>query len=312
MNSEFDELLRDGMERFTAELRAPANLAARARRSRRQRLTLRTAASGVAAAAVAAVAFAAVPSTMAPVTVGSPTVRIAERHDLEYLQLTRANRDSAQLWIYRGQIRQQISSPSGRPIGVLVSDTVKAKNGHTRSVQTIVDYQYKEWARGRQAYSLSLQSLSCHPPTLDVPSSPSALPAWIRGVHRLIKCGVLKVAGTEQINGIPTIKLKTTTKVANSPTGTREMFWVKRSDYAPVRMVARAGTQSNLINISWLPPTKANVAMLRVHIPSGFRQVPLSKLSSQSSETCRVNSSHPHKKTCTHSSSAHSSSAHSG
>lgn len=302
MNSEFDDLLRDGMERFTSDLRAPANLAARARRSRRQRLTVRTAAGGVAAAAVAAVAFAIAPSTIAPVTVGNPTVKIAERHDIEYLQAVRAHRTSIQLWIYRNQTRQQVSSSSGRPIEVLITTTVKDKNGHTRDVETIVNYQHKEWARGQQAGSIIFHTLRCHPPVLDIPSSPSALPTWIRGLHRLIKCGVLAVAGTGQVNGIPTTKLRTTTSLANLPPGSHETIWVNRTDYAPVQLVLKSHALSNRVNLSWLRPTKANLALLRVHIPPGFRRVAFGKLSGTSSETCRVSSSHPHKQSCTHSS----------
>jgi hypothetical protein len=58
MNTDVEELLRDGMERYTAEVRAPAGLARAAGRLRRRRLAARAAvACGTAAAAAAAVIF---------------------------------------------------------------------------------------------------------------------------------------------------------------------------------------------------------------------------------------------------------------
>jgi hypothetical protein len=58
MNTDVEELLRDGMERYTAEVRAPAGLARAVGRRYRRRLAVRAAvACGTAAAAAAAVIF---------------------------------------------------------------------------------------------------------------------------------------------------------------------------------------------------------------------------------------------------------------
>ena len=56
MNTDVEELLREGMERFTAGVRAPAGLADTARRLHRRRLAVRAAvACGTAATTAAAV-----------------------------------------------------------------------------------------------------------------------------------------------------------------------------------------------------------------------------------------------------------------
>jgi hypothetical protein len=61
MNTDVEELLRDGMERFTAEVRAPAGLAGAAGRLHRRRVVARTAvACGTAAVTAAAVALVVV------------------------------------------------------------------------------------------------------------------------------------------------------------------------------------------------------------------------------------------------------------
>ncbi|HEY3905240.1 MAG TPA: hypothetical protein VGM14_15125 [Streptosporangiaceae bacterium] len=167
--------------------------------------------------------------------------------------------------------------------------------------RTIVDYGRKEWARGPGGFDLTTPTLSCHRDNLFLPQSPTALTSWIRGVHKLIKCGDLVVSGTAQVNGIQTIKLKTATSFAVSAGDMYSTLWVKRSDYAPVRMVTKFSNVTTRSDVSWLPPTKANVALLRVPIPPGFHRVKFSRLAGTSSESCSVSSSHPHKQTCTHS-----------
>lgn len=304
MNTEFDELLRDGMERFTSELRAPANLAARARQSRRQRLTVRTAASGVAAMTVAGITFAALPATTVPVQTGVARHSVPERFDIEHLRVSRIGKISLESWIYHQRLRL-LRETSGRPTEDAGGSVVKAKNGHHRTVTTIVDFRLKEWARGGAGFGLTTPTLKCHQRSLFIPESAGALPSWIRGVHRLIKCGDLVIAGTAQINGIQTIKLKASPSLLAPPFLTKTI-WVKRSDYVPVRTVetllaSKKHTATTQTDVSWLRPTRANLAMLRVPIPPGFRKVPFSKLNGYSSGSCHVSSSHSHKQTCTRS-----------
>jgi hypothetical protein len=304
MNTEFDELLRDGMARFTAELRAPANLVARASRKRRQRLTVRTAASGVAAMTAAGITFAALPATTAPLSTGIAQHSIPERFDLEHVKASSIDKTSTQAWIYHERLRV-LRATSGRPTEDVGSANVKAKNGHTRNVTTIVDYRRKEWARGRSGLGLTTSTLRCHPAAISLPESAGVLPGWIRGVHKLVKCGDLVVSGTAQINGIQTVKLTTSGSFLEPPIK-HATIWVKRSDYVPVRIVERLQSGTTRVDLSWLQPTKPNLAMLEVPIPASFRKVPFSQLDGRSSESgpsvsCSISSSHPHKQTCTHS-----------
>jgi hypothetical protein len=298
MNTEFDELLRDGMERFTADLRAPVNLAARASRHRKQRLTVRTAASGVAAMTVAGITFAALPATTAPVSTGITRHHpVTERLDLERIRVSQVDKIAVEAWVYQERLRV-LRTRSGHPTEDEGSITVKVKKGLSRSTTTIVDYPRKEWARGASDEYLITPTLYCHLPSIFIPYSAGALLGWIRGAHKLIKCGALIVSGTARINGIPTIKLETSASFVSPPIK-HATIWVKRSDYAPVRMVEDMTSGTVRTDVSWLPPTKANLAMLRVPIPPGFRKVPISQLAPTKSETCRSGSSHPHKQTCT-------------
>jgi hypothetical protein len=297
MNPDFDNLLRDGMERFTDDLRAPINLADRARRSRQQRLTLRTTAGGLAAAAVAAIAFAVLPSEPAPV-VGNSQPHVPERFDVEYLHLTMPKHEFERLWAYGSRVRAVYGS-SGRAIEDYGTTTSPMK-AHDRRVVTIVDYRHKIWARGKQRGYPAPHPISCHPASLTYPIGPSSLPAWIRGVHKLIKCGELVVTGSAEINGVPTIRLRTTISFETGP-GSKGTIWVKRTNFVPVRIEVGKGGSSWRMDLQWLRPTKPNRAQLRVPIPHGFHRVSINRLAGSSSETCQGSSSHPHKMVCKHS-----------
>ena len=76
MNTDVEELLREGMERFGQDLRMPAGIAARARgRLRRRRLQAVTGATVAVAAAVAIVSLTATPGARpAPVRLAAWTV----------------------------------------------------------------------------------------------------------------------------------------------------------------------------------------------------------------------------------------------
>jgi len=102
-----------------------------------------------------------------------------------------------------------------------------------------------------------------------------------------LRCGALRVAGHQVLDGVDAIKL-TVTFISGGP----EIIWVNPSTYLPIQMVghpeiylAVAGTGINgkpvkLIRLSevrteftWLPLTRASLAELTPPIPPGFRHV---------------------------------------
>jgi len=85
MNTDVEELLKDGMERFTAGVRAPAGLVQAVtadRRQRRRRLAIRGAAACGAAAATVAAVLAVSAGTSAPARTGGT---ITQARDVAYL-----------------------------------------------------------------------------------------------------------------------------------------------------------------------------------------------------------------------------------
>src|SRR5215472_12609186 len=145
MNANLEELLRDGMERFTADLRAPANLANQARRRRGQRLVFRTAASCAAAAiAVAAIAVGIVSARTAMNRPAGPV----ERSDVEYVRLTGPGQGRPEMiWSYGRMSRQLITSSSGRPLEDDGVSVLGSEHSRLTLIRTIVEFGSKTWAR---------------------------------------------------------------------------------------------------------------------------------------------------------------------
>ena len=71
-------------------------------------------------------------------------------------------------------------------------------------------------------------------------------------------------AGTETVQGVPAIKLTSTSKL----TSHQLTIDVSQDTFLPVRVVFG----DIEMDYRWLQPTAANLAKLAPHIPRGFRQ----------------------------------------
>jgi hypothetical protein len=160
MNSDVEVLLREGMERFTADLRAPAGLTRRVVRRRRRRLALRATgglATALTAGAVALVAVV-VPSaghggTGSAVLTADVVKRVdgaltaADPGDIAQMTVTTqrpalpggtATTTTSEEWSYGDQWRSVTNSPSGHP--------VDDEGFSTAAGYTLVSYLKREWA----------------------------------------------------------------------------------------------------------------------------------------------------------------------
>ena len=160
MNNDVESLLREGMERFTRDLRAPAGLTRHAAQRRRRRLALRTVAGSAAVLAAGAVALVAV---VVPGVAENPAVAsasVVKRVDKalsaaepgEIAQVTVTTRSAtgpgaatktttAEEWSYGDQWRSASYSSAGH----LVYD----EGSSASSVYTLVSYPTRTWARQR-------------------------------------------------------------------------------------------------------------------------------------------------------------------
>ncbi len=301
MNTDVEELLREGMERYTADLRAPAGLTYRVTRRRRRRLALRSVAGGVAALAAGAAAVAVVlPSVSGPRVSAADAAYVVKRvsHALsaaepgEIAQMTVTTTGgvggaaSAEEWSNGNEWRSVTYSSPGHPF--------YDEGYSTASGYTLVSYPTKTWARqagvgqpAAPAFGNSSATRDCGPGTGGFPvlfrlglpgtsTSTSSLPTTVAtALHTAVSCGSLSVAGRQTVDGTDAIELKSRAGSLIS-----ETIWVSPSTYLPVRVVTRSSYTPAIqqtADFTWLPPTAQNQAKLTVPVPAGFRKVSLTQ-----------------------------------
>jgi hypothetical protein len=304
--NEVEHLLREGMERFTRELRAPAGLTRRIAQRRRRRLARRSLAGAAAAACAVAVVVVVVPTAgdngsggsvalaasvvkrvdsalstakMAQITVTTRTAAVRSCSDGDCRIVPgKTVTATAEEWSYGDQWRS-VTYVSGHP--------VYDEGTGASSVYTLVSYLTRTWAREhRSGFGGVTASLpfarACGPviaaaamlfePGLPgVDFSAGSPPATMAGVLRAaVSCGTLAEAGRQRVDGVDAIKL-----ISRPGSVVPETIWVDPGTYLPVRVVVRPGFRELTAIITWLEPTEQNLAKLTVPIPDGFRQVSL-------------------------------------
>ena len=212
--NDVEQLLREGMERFTSDLRAPAGMLHRAARQRRRRLAQRSVAGAAAVLAAGAVALVAVVVTDAGEKgTGRTTVPAAyvvkrvdralseaEPGDIAQVMITShgfagpgatTGMTRAEEWSYGDEWRSVSLSSAGQP--------VYDEGSSNSSVYTLVSYPTRTWARQRGLG---------HPAGLLQPGKPVAgqHPGSNRGLP--LGAGVLRPLGCEPAGGVSRLLLQ--------------------------------------------------------------------------------------------------------
>ncbi len=298
MNTDIEELLREGMERFAAGVRAPAGLAHTAGRLHRRRLTIRAAvAGGTAAVTAAAVVAAAAGAIGGPARTGASVAKardvayvvsrveraLAGEHLVFYGQTT-SNGGPGPTWAYGPRNRTEEFS-HGQPYWVMGTALI-----HGKLTGVYVTYYNREW-------SLSPQSI---PPNacseeaaLGMGGPPVATNHWADFVNQTLACGAATVTGHVRINGAETTKITGTPITVKLSAGyarvvhekwarARWTLYVNPKTYLPVRIIGSTQTFggagggslfTSVTDVRWLRPTAANIAKALATIPAGFHQV---------------------------------------
>jgi hypothetical protein len=299
MNGDIEELLREGLDRFTADVRAPAELLTRARAHlRRRQIAVRVALAGGTAAVIAAVTAAAVIAAAGPGRgVPGPVRARTAAYVIQRVEraLTAPNGviqtettfspafPAITQWNYRHNVRSVQSGlmrvpglpwAQGQVSWVDGTATIRGKRTYVAA-----DYRHHEW------YPLPgflVVPNGCK--NLNLAESNSA--NWAAYVRQTLSCGEFKVAGHAPINGKETIKI---TGSMTQPHWWKDhalrvdaTLYVDPSTYLPVRITwsnwTHAADGKRLYGIArqdirLLPATPRNIAKARVLIPAGFRRV---------------------------------------
>jgi hypothetical protein len=313
MNTDVEELLRDGMERFTAEVRAPAGLARTAGRLHRRRRTARAAvAGGTAAVTAAAVAVivagpaqtggAAQARTVAYVT--SRVESALTSQNMVYAARTQNSIGRSTItwatWGYRsrGQIEEFAGSRwcTSRGActhrggsGLALADGTALVGG--KLVSAYVTYDNHEFSLSPLVPTAARACSTTAALELGGPSTVTS--HWPAFIGATIRCGAATVTGHVRVDGVETTKITGKPVTIRLPAGeardlgekwltARWTVYVNPTTYLPVRMKGSSttfggrwpsSTSSSVTDVKWLPPTAANLAKTLVTIPAGFRQV---------------------------------------
>jgi hypothetical protein len=277
MNTQVEELLRDGMERFTAGVHAPDGLARGALRRRRRRLAARGALAGgiaavtaaAAALAVAAVGTGANPGQAAAVAyVTSRVERALGRENLVFVGRSDSpNFGSTVTWAYGSRSKFEEFWPAadyrdrmviGRPqwdfppklrgAPFLVSGTALIGGKLVAAYVTYFDHRYSLAPLGAQPASACSTNEAL---TLGSPIPPTT--HWTAFIAATLACGAASVTGHVRINGVQTTRITgRPVTVRLSPGYARAVheqwatarwtLYVNPSTYLPVRMYGSTQT----------------------------------------------------------------------
>ena len=313
MSGEFEDLVRDSMEWFTGDVRVPAGLAGQARRHHRRRLiAMRAAIAAGTAAVLGAAAVLTVTGGASGVPGPGTGARRAVRAQAAAYVIKRAERavstrslimeistpeqvitterpgnrparsfiPRSVWWAYHNRSRGKVFAAYLRTHGQLGAANTDTENGPPGKslpsspslhpfTQTTINYSDRTWSRGTQLTGLASRSPGTACALVKAMTDPLLAgkvfftsPSFIHGA---LACGGLSVAGRTRVAGATAIKLTGTQRLAKPPI----TLYVSPATYLPIRVVIGGLRQ----DYRWLAPTAANLAMLKVRIPPGFRRV---------------------------------------
>ena len=113
----------------------------------------------------------------------------------------------------------------------------------------------------------------------------SQLASVMRG---LLTCAKISVTWHQRLDGAEAIEMFVELGSPASPVRTSSILWVSESTFLPIEQVYTSGTAGSApllsVHYTWLPPTKANLRLLDVPIPAGFKIIQFPEFASAPAE----------------------------
>jgi len=304
--TEFEQQLRDGMERFTGGAGQPRGLAVKAFKQRQHRratargVTVVGAVTALAGGAVAAGVTGAFsshaggqPGTGQQYQTTSYTIRRVES------ALAASGRDNVLGYTRRLYPAGSTLEPVGPSLllSTLGSGTSPWSVGYSQSWMYHGALKVASFtASGQRVFSVTMTQGAHGTPTTTVViyrnhtwwtatgqtaarvsgGTVNCGPAiqlkggpgngWPALIRQRLACGEFRVVGRQRVDGIDAIKI----------TGDKgsDTLWVNPAGYLPIRIYLTLGGQRTEADFRWLAPTPADLAKLHLRVPAGFKQVP--------------------------------------
>jgi hypothetical protein len=306
MNGAVEDLLREGLDRLTADVPVPPGVTGKARAHlRRRKMAVRAAlAGGTVAVTAAAVVAATVPGQIDPRPLQARTAAyvisrvenaLATNKVVQIRTTFSAPFPSVEAWFHGNGFREIQSGyikPALMPQSPWAQGRVNWGVGtamfHGKQIYVQIDYRRHEWYRS--------------PPLGFVPDGCTTRldivefngPAnWAPYLRQALSCGMFKVAGHAWVGGVRTIKLTGSQSDPHfwgnwpgaaglGPMRVDVTFYVNPETYFPVLAIwhnsshwkngkIMRGTERQEIGL--LPSTPGNTVKAGVTIPAGFRKV---------------------------------------
>jgi hypothetical protein len=180
-------------------------------------------------------------------------------------------------WFHGGLVLQEGFSATGRLVFTASIGTITSPAGKRVPGAYGAAYPVRtRWRSPLTGRSAKLPGLTC------ANALPGAATPHLRAtILKALSCKLFALDGYQQIGGVSAIRL-----VMNPPPGlrARETLWLDPSTYLPLRTSTAFQSSRGLAGLlvqdyQWLPPTRANLAVLRaaIHrstIPPEFRPLP--------------------------------------
>jgi hypothetical protein len=287
ISTEFEERLRAEMRHATTGVSAPSGLVRRARRDRRRRIVCRASAASVAAAvAVAGAVIVSNGTTGASRDSGTYTTAYVVKHvesalnaanEIAYMHVTSRVASPVDIWAYdrpQGQAyRAEYFDLRSGELYWEVGMTATPAN-----YQTYINVYHDNKTWSKQTYQgAKPRAKGCG---FSLPPTWGTYPEIAAGLHQDLACGALSSEGMQQVDGVNALKLVSVQHSRfgpKTPATTVTIIWVDPATYLPVRLTTQQ-TRPEVsvpmrLDFRWLPPTRANLALLTVRIPPGYTQV---------------------------------------
>jgi hypothetical protein len=275
------------MRHATTGVSAPSGLVRRARRGRRRRIVSRVSAAAVAVAvAVAGAVIVSDGTTGASRDSGTYTTAYVVRHvewaldaadEIAYMHFTSHLVAPMDVWAYDGPQGQAYRAEYFDPVrGQLFQEVAMTATPADYQTYITVYFDNKTWSK------LSYQGpkpgkTGCG---FSVPTSWATYPEIAAGLRKDLACGALSSEGMQQVDGVHALKLVSVQHTRfgpKTPGSVTTIIWVDPATYLPVRVTTQwtrpMVSVPMTFDFRWLPPTRANLALLTVRIPPGFTRV---------------------------------------
>lgn len=288
ISTEFEERLRAEMRHATTGVSAPPGLVRRARRDRRRRIVSR--ASAACAAAAVVVAGAVIVSngtTGASRDSGTYTTAYVVKHvesamdavneiaSVRYVS-SPSYVSPMDLWVYDGPQGQAYRAEYFETLGGRLFEEIgMTATPASYQTWTVVNPIHKTWSR-QSSPGPTPPRTGCGTP---LPMSLTSFPELAEGIRGYLACGTLRYEGKQQVDGVNALKLVSVEHQRQGKTVATltTIIWVDPATFLPVRLTTQwtrpVVSLLDRFDFRWLPPTSANLALLKVRIPPGFTQV---------------------------------------